>query len=381
MSNALILFLLFGLAFVIFPVGASFFESPKIITAELLILALAGLSLYREKKFVFSKNNLSLLAIFLISIFHLLFMASQTTFLGNAFRGQGILLLWCSLLFAFLVSQLKRIQIPLWVIPVLLFLQLIASIFIEVREGRAIGTLGEPNALAAFAIFTWPFILSNKKRSFKQTSLVVFSLLLSVLLIIFSGSRSAFIALGIQLIFLLATQFVSFGKATLLAIFLLLLSLIPPIMDKETLYENRGEIWTTALYAGYEHPILGWGFGNTEVAFSDYNEKLYNRLRGYYVDSSHNIFLDWWVQGGFVGLTILVLLLFDTLKNFIKTNNRIYLILILGLLSVMSFNPVSVVTLVQFWFLIGYGATTSTVSKAVTSRFSILNRISETLRR
>jgi O-antigen ligase len=141
----------------------------------------------------------------------------------------------------------------------------------------------------------------------------------------------------------------------LVALILLLFSLIPPIVDKHTLYENRGEIWRTALYAGYEHPVLGWGFGNTEVAFKDYNLKLYNNLRGYYVDSSHNFVLDWWVQGGVVGLTLLSLLLLDAFKGYMYAKNRQYLVLLLGVITVMSFNPVSVVTLVQFWWLISSG--------------------------
>ncbi len=289
-------------------------------------------------------------------------MSSQNTFLGNAFRGQGILLLWCLLLFAFLVSNLKNITIPLWFIPALLFLQLIASIFIEVKEGRAIGTLGEPNALAAFGIFVWPFMLSSEKRkdkgeklNYKQISLIIISLLLTILLIIFSGSRSGLVALGIQIIFLFVSRFISLGKAIIITLLLLLISLIPPILDTETLYENRGEIWTTALYAGYEHPLTGWGFGNTEVAFNEYNEKLYNRLRGYYVDSSHNFVLDMRVQGGFIGLVILILLLYETARKFIRSKNKVYLVLFWGLLSVMSFNPVSVVTLIQFWWLMGEG--------------------------
>jgi O-antigen ligase len=92
------------------------------------------------------------------------------------------------------------------------------------------------------------------------------------------------------------------------------------------------------------------------VAFKQYDQKLYNRLRGYYVDSSHNFILDWWVQGGFIGLGILLLLLFDAFKSFIRKKEKVYIVLLLGIVSVMSFNPMSVVTLVAFWWIVGLGA-------------------------
>jgi O-antigen ligase len=120
-------------------------------------------------------------------------------------------------------------------------------------------------------------------------------------------------------------------------------------------YENRGEIWRTALIAGYEHPILGWGIGNTEEAFKIYNKKLYTRTQGYYIDSSHNIFLDWWIQGGIIGVGLMAVLLIDTLKSFFRKRDTFSVTLFLGLLSVTLFNPVSIVTLVQFWWLIGQG--------------------------
>ena len=359
-----LIFLLFFLPFIIFPFGTSSFESPKVVIAELVMFAVSLLSVIRYPDKFTSKQYFPFYLLILIGAFQLLIHQTSTSFLGNAFRGQGELLLWILALFAVTVSASQSRLLPRFAIPVLLFLQLIASIFIEAKEGRAIGTLGEPNALAAFAIFVWPFVLRGNQETVHGNQKNIFrfvfpalSIALTVLLIIFSGSRSGFVALGIQLVFLFTSRFISLTKATIIALLLLLLSLLPPILDTQTLYENRGEIWRTALYAGYEHPVLGWGFGNTEVAFKDYNQKLYNNLRGYYVDSSHNFVLDWWVQGGIVGLAVLLILMFDSFKGYIYSGNRQRLVLLLGVIAVMSFNPVSVVTLVQFWWLISSGVT------------------------
>ena len=68
---------------------------------------------------------------------------------------------------------------------------------------------------------------------------------------------------------------------------------------------------------------------------------------------AHNIFLDYWVQGGVAGFLILILLVCSAIKNFIFYKKYLHLVLLIGILTVMSYNPVSITTLVQFWFLIG----------------------------
>jgi O-antigen ligase len=133
------------------------------------------------------------------------------------------------------------------------------------------------------------------------------------------------------------------------------LALSLPFLDRETVYENRTDIWKSALLAGYEYPVTGWGVGNAEVAFKEYNTRLYNRLQGYYVDSSHNFILDWWVQGGVVGLGLVVLGLWDAGKRYIVSHDRHRLLLLLGIFTVSLFNPLSVVNLLHFWWLIGHG--------------------------
>jgi O-antigen ligase len=124
-------------------------------------------------------------------------------------------------------------------------------------------------------------------------------------------------------------------------------------VSENTQYENRSVIWHTAIAAGLINPIAGGGFGNTELLLDSVIHKEHNSLIGSYIDSSHNIFLDWWVQGGLVGVGILAALFIFVIKNFYVEKRTFELILFLGLLVVFSLNPVSVISLIQLWWLIG----------------------------
>ncbi len=368
MASGIVFFLLFVLQFVVLPFGASHYEVPKVIIAEIGILYLSvqtisfkffrGTNLYSNQTLIIGLGVVSLLTVL---VHH-----SDVSFLGNTFRLQGTFLFWLLLLFAWVSSF---IPLPSFSKVTYLFLLagLVVSMFSGVMtlDGRSVGMLGEPNALAAAAIFLWPWLLTTKPIhthasgvSLNRVSIVGAGILLSLFIIMLAGSKSGLVALCIQLVILLGGTFLSLKKATVLGLLLLMISLIYPLQDHQTVYENRGEIWKTAVVAGFEHPLLGWGFGNVEVAMKIYNQKLYNNLRGYYVDSAHNIFLDFWVEGGMVGLTGLVSLLLLTSKQFVGKNNSQSIILLVGLLAVLSFNPGSIVSLLQFWWLIGRGVFT-----------------------
>lgn len=63
----------------------------------------------------------------------------------------------------------------------------------------------------------------------------------------------------------------------------------------------RGTIWGMAWEGIKERPILGWGQGNFNYIFNaKYDPSLYAQEQWF--DRVHNIFLDWLVAGGFLGL-------------------------------------------------------------------------------
>lgn len=286
----------------------------------------------------------------------MLFFQTDISLFGNAFRHQGVFLLWHLLIFYLLSTKLLLPKFPYWLPLLLLTIHLLLAFSIGTTiTNRSIGTLGEPNALAASAIFLWPFILSFDKKQRYRTISLILGIFLTGILIFLSGSRSGMLALFVQLSFLslLAIKRIPFQISILISFLFLLLTFITPFVTKQNPYENRVEVWKIAFLGGFERPVLGGGFGNIEKLFHTSAVRINLPIQYYYVDSSHNVFLDYWFQGGFIGLLLLLLITFQCIRNFTIQKNIRGITLLLGLLTVMSFNPVSVVTLVAFWWLLG----------------------------
>lgn len=63
----------------------------------------------------------------------------------------------------------------------------------------------------------------------------------------------------------------------------------------------RGTIWAMAWEGVKERPILGWGQGNFNYVFNEkYNPFLFDQEQWF--DRAHDIFFDWLIAGGFLGL-------------------------------------------------------------------------------
>jgi O-antigen ligase len=361
-ATYLILFLLFLLQFVFIPVGTSFFEGSKVYVFQLIVFLLVLLKLFSKQGLSFKQYKTSFLIatgiLLLIAGYHLILHQSPTIFFGNQFRLQGTVLLWFLLLFAFLsqaVSIEKKIN-KLFIFVAIALQFLFTLIFIGVGADRPVGSLGEPNALAAVMLFVWPFLFFPKPQKRTEWIIAIVGMLFVISIIFLSGSRSGMIALGVQGMFLFSI-YGFYGRLvlpTIIALILLFASYVTPFLTKnEALYENRAEIWVSALHAGNTSPIYGVGFGNAEYALQKSNLALDNFVQGYYVDSSHNIFLDWFVQAGIIGLGVLVFLLSKAFVAFVRQRKIRNIVLLLGLLTALSFNPASIVALVGLWWLIG----------------------------
>jgi O-antigen ligase len=361
----IILFLLFLLQFVYFPFGGSYFEIPKVYVAETGIFLLLLLQIFRGKihRRYYDKSLLICCGLIIIlSISGLVFHTTPFTFWGNQFRMQGTFLLWLLLVFSLLSSivPIKRIS---WIffLVVLLGQCLLAFIVDSGTLGRAVGNLAEPNSLAGEMLFVWPFLFFSVNDTKRRWVLFVVSFFIVGLTVLLSGSRSGMIGFFLQFVFIIMREIfrLPFGKVTLVCLGLLLLSYGLPFVEKSSLYENRTEVWQSAFIAGMYHPIQGSGFGNAEVVLHKASLQLYNHLQGYYVDSSHNIFFDWFVQGGIVGFALFCFLLGKTILRFAKEKMSRNMLVLLGLLGTLSFNPVSVCLLVAFWWVVGQGFTKS----------------------
>ncbi|MCK5285897.1 MAG: O-antigen ligase family protein [Candidatus Pacebacteria bacterium] len=70
---------------------------------------------------------------------------------------------------------------------------------------------------------------------------------------------------------------------------------------QETTTKSRFMIWDMAWQGVTERPILGWGQENFNYVFNKYYDpKMYGQEEWF--DRTHNVFMDWLIAGGFLGL-------------------------------------------------------------------------------
>ncbi len=79
------------------------------------------------------------------------------------------------------------------------------------------------------------------------------------------------------------------------------LSRFSSISLQETTTKSRFMIWNMAWEGVKERPLLGWGQENFNYVFNkNYDPKMYGQESWF--DRTHNVFFDWLIAGGFLGL-------------------------------------------------------------------------------
>lgn len=350
--------LLFGLSFLVIPIGWSQFEVPKTLAAILLISILGIFSLITSPKSLLNIKLIFFLLLTGLSFYHLLFPVFPDHLLwGNFWRPQGTLL-YLSLFLFFLIAHKLPFNLKLY--SRLAFYSLIILLVFTLVIGptssfRFAGPLGEANSLGAMVLFLFPLALFSGKRKDKTISAA-----LAVILILLSGSRSAILGFLAEAIILFLLKFKKiFLLATLGIIFIYVFAFILPFLPHNIpeqyflRFESRVDIWSISFWAGFDNPILGTGFGSIQDAIKLYATKIDSLIQYQSVDSAHNLFLNFWLTGGIVGLISLILIIILSIKNLIRTQSWTLLSILIGLLIVQSFNPVSAAVLVQFWWILG----------------------------
>lgn len=143
----------------------------------------------------------------------------------------------------------------------------------------------------------------------------------------------------------------------------------------------RFPVWNMALKGFKEKPILGWGQENFNYVFNkNYEPKMYNQEQWF--DRAHNIFLDWLVAGGFLGLLSYLSIFFVAMfflwrKNESKIESKKNKfgddfvlsdkVLLTGLFSAYLFNNIfvfdNIMSYILFFSLLGYIHTFSACEK------------------
>ncbi len=136
--------------------------------------------------------------------------------------------------------------------------------------------------------------------------------------------------------------------------------------------EGRAFIWPMALKGIGERPLLGWGQDNFNYVFAEhYSAKMFN-LEPWF-DRAHNIFLDWAVAAGILGLgaylslyVVLLWIIWKKGSSFSHTERSV----LTGLIAAYFFNNIFVfdnlISYVLFFSLLSY-MHSRTVKDLVTS--------------
>lgn len=365
MAALIITFLLFYLPLVVFPFGRLTYEPPKVFIAEVLIILLFVVTILKRGFSDFRLRNkfliVTLIGLLLLPLASLTSDSFQKVFFGNIFRLQGVLMLWLLILFSVIGGKFEfGRRTGIFAFVSLIFLFASSLVLGSNSSGRAIGTFGEPNAFASTSvyIFLFSFYLGDKY-------LKIASLFLLAPILYLANSQSALLALilGFLVLYLPKLFKERLIIMSIAASLILIASLTLPFFDdtfnlsgaspSPFKFEERSDIWKTSFQAGLEKPILGWGFGSLQEVIQKTSSRLNYDIQYQVIDSSHNALLDYWVQGGIIGVLLFLFITIMAILRFCKTGQKLELSLLFALLTAMFFNPVSITVLVAFWFILG----------------------------
>ena len=334
----------------------------EIVFAAWLLLAFLDTA-YRPKKSLILYSILGFLAI--IGLADLFGVAPLKSFWSNFERMEGfITLLHLGMFFVVVSSVFKEIDWKRWwnvslaasfVMVLYSVLQIIGLKTINQGGVRVDGTLGNAIYLAVYMLFHIFIAFLFLWREWKNVALRwVYGLLIlsQVFVLYYTATRGAILGLlgGLLTIAVLniRNKEDDFARKSSVAILIGLVVLVGgfffmrntnfvlnnPVLSRfssltslstENLKrQGRYYVWPMALQGLKERPIFGWGQENFTYVFQEhYNPEMFH-LEPWF-DRAHNIFLDWMVAGGLLGLLsylfLYVALLFSIWK---KTTNWSY---------------------------------------------------------
>ncbi len=253
----------------------------------------------------------------------------------------------------------------------------------ETGLDRAAGTLGNAAFLASYLIFSSFFalylIVKNEagKRWFWWVTLIV-----SLLGILYSGTRGAILALIVTLlVYLVYYLFIGENrrKKTYAGVFLGLLIVggiagysvrenfrdssisivrrFANIGEGDATSESRLFVWKNTLSYIQDRPLLGYGVENFAQAYDNFYDPTY--VQEDWFDRTHNIYLDYAFSSGVVGLLIYLLICGYILWNLFKESKqsseaRILFFMFVAYMIQNFFVFDSVSTMIVFYFFIAY---------------------------
>lgn len=308
----------------------------EIVFAGWLLLAFLDAN-YRPKRSIILYSIFGFLAV--IGLADLFGVSPIKSFWSNFERMEGfVTMLHLGMFFTVISSVFKELDWKRWwntslVASALMVLystfQIIGVLTINQGGVRVDGTFGNAIYLAVYMLFHIFIALLFMWRSWKNLALRwVYALLIvaQASILYFTATRGAILGL-IGGLFIMAVLNIknkedNFVRKTSIAILVGLVLLVggflsikdsefvkkSPVLSRfsslnleEVKTQGRYFVWPMAVEGFKERPILGWGQENFSYVFQKYYSPEMFRLEPWF-DRAHNIFLDWAVSGGLLGL-------------------------------------------------------------------------------
>lgn len=265
-------------------------------------------------------------------------VAPGKSFWSNYERMEGfIALLHLGMFFAVISSVFREIEWKRWWNTSLIasFLMVCYSLFqlagvLEINQGgvRVDGTLGNASYLAVYMLIHIFIALYFLVRERNKVYRALYGILIGLQLIILYNTATRGALLGLLGGFLITAVLSVRNRESKLmrklavgyivsAIVLVggflavsnadfvreseVLSRFATISTQELKSGGRSFIWPMAIEGIKERPILGWGQDNFNYVFNEHYSPRMHHLESWF-DRAHNIFLDWGIAGGILGL-------------------------------------------------------------------------------
>lgn len=299
MFSKLFIFWLVILPFVVWKNG---YEGAKVIY---FFFGAACLSVYWIKKilsdlegFELSKTDkVYFLWLFVLLIASLVGVHPFESIIGGSYRHQGLLFfvgLWLvGKTISILGKSQKKLLVKAVAVSVLIESLIVGLQFIggSLYFGKALGTLGEPNAVAGFLSIGSYFVFET---------FPYFTLLFPVAAIMLLQSRSAVLSLLPHFCRLKKRGWLLSGVVVVVVVVAIALS------KNVSVFENRPLIWKLGINQVLQRPLFGFGAESGEAVYNIAYKGAGIPLLGLVVDRAHNLFLDVAIWSGLLGLVVFV---------------------------------------------------------------------------
>ncbi|MCX7877065.1 MAG: O-antigen ligase family protein [Ignavibacteria bacterium] len=332
---------------------------------------------------------------------------SEISFKGQYYRQMGLLLyIYLVLIYFFISYQVSEdniykffrvIEFTAFLISIYSLLQVLSVDFFSLQpadQKRPVSTLGSPVFLGGFLVCVLPFSLLNQSEWKLKTVRFLFPSVI-ITAIVFSGTRSAYIALSVQLIAGLIIYFyknyhqksLKYVLAALFACVITVSALV--LFFPDNLYVKRLTslfswnenprliLWRDSFGIFINYPLTGAGLGTFSRAFEDfYSFELRMSEIDKYFDNPHNNFLNYFYSAGIFGFllytAILIYGFISSLKSYLFLRRKLFLSFALFFAGYFTYGLTNFddVTII-FYFFVLFSFFRKTVDYKILYEFSV----------